>query len=116
VQSLSEDSKVHRDSNSQSGSGNSLGGVKVHSLTLFHAPMSMKCDYRPSHLACTFASPCLGHEPKARVVTYTKRFKRKLVGLEGGFNDYFKENDENINCFMSGLNHMFQLCLDIGNL
>jgi hypothetical protein len=29
----------------------------------------MKCDYQVSLLACTFASPCLGHEPKARVAT-----------------------------------------------
>jgi hypothetical protein len=27
----------------------------------------MKCDSWASLLACTFASPCLGHEPKARV-------------------------------------------------
>jgi hypothetical protein len=29
----------------------------------------MKCDSWASFLACTFASPCLGHEPKARVAT-----------------------------------------------
>jgi hypothetical protein len=29
----------------------------------------MKCDSRASLLAHTFASPCLGHKPKARVVT-----------------------------------------------
>jgi hypothetical protein len=30
---------------------------------------SMKCDSRASLLARTFTSPCLGHEPKARVAT-----------------------------------------------
>jgi hypothetical protein len=29
----------------------------------------MKCDTRASFLALTFASPCLGHEPKDRVAT-----------------------------------------------
>jgi hypothetical protein len=29
----------------------------------------MKCDSQASLLARTFASPCFGHEPKARVVT-----------------------------------------------
>jgi hypothetical protein len=32
-------------------------------------PGSMKCDSRASLLARTFASFCLGHEPKARVPT-----------------------------------------------
>jgi hypothetical protein len=41
----------------------------VHSFTLFHTPGSMKCDSKPSHLAYTFASPCLGHKPKVRVAT-----------------------------------------------
>jgi len=27
----------------------------------------MKCDSRASFLAHTFTSPCLGHEPKAKV-------------------------------------------------
>jgi hypothetical protein len=60
-------SGVHHDSNSQSGS--SLGSVKVHSLTLFCTPRSIKCDSRASLLARTFASPCLGHKSKARVAT-----------------------------------------------
>jgi hypothetical protein len=58
---------VHRDSNSQNG--NSLGSVRVHSLTLFCTPWSMRCDSRASFLVCTLASPCFGHKPKARVVT-----------------------------------------------
>jgi hypothetical protein len=53
-------SKVHRDSNSQNGS--SLGSVSVHSHTLPHSWASL--------LAHALASPCLGHEPKARVATY----------------------------------------------
>jgi hypothetical protein len=67
LQSLSKNSEVHRDSNSQSGS--SLGNVGVHSLTLSHTLGNMKCDSRPSHLAHTFASPCLRYKPKVRVVT-----------------------------------------------
>ncbi len=48
---------VHRDSNSQHG--NSLGSVSVHSHTLPHSQASL--------LAHALTSPCLGHEPKARV-------------------------------------------------
>ncbi len=29
----------------------------------------MKCDFKASFLAYAFANPCLGHEPKARVMT-----------------------------------------------
>jgi len=64
---LSEDSKVHPDSHSQSGS--SFGSVEVHSLKLSHTPRSMNCDSRLSHLAHTFTSPCLGRELKVRVPT-----------------------------------------------
>jgi hypothetical protein len=67
--SPSEDSGVHWDSNSQNGS--SLGSVRVHSLTLSYIPRSMRCDFRVSLLARNLASPCLGREPKARVVTKT---------------------------------------------
>jgi hypothetical protein len=28
----------------------------------------MKCDSQASYFACTFTSPCLGYEPKVRVV------------------------------------------------
>jgi hypothetical protein len=35
-----------------------------------YTPESMKCDFRASHLARTFASPCFGYEPKARVMTF----------------------------------------------
>ncbi len=51
-------------------SGNSLGNVGVHPLTLSHTPGSMKCDSLPSHVAYTFASPCLGCEPKVKVTTF----------------------------------------------
>ncbi len=67
LQSLFENLEVHQDSNSQSGS--SLGSVEVHFLTLSYTPMSMKCDFRASLLARTFASPCLGHEPMVKIVT-----------------------------------------------
>jgi len=62
-----KDLEVHRDSNSQSGS--SLGSVRVHSLTISYIPRVMRCDSWASLLACNLASPCLGCEPKARVVT-----------------------------------------------
>jgi hypothetical protein len=42
LQSISENSEVHWNSNSQSGSP--LGSVWVHSLTLSYTPESMKCD------------------------------------------------------------------------
>ncbi len=40
-----------------------------HTLPYFHPPGSMKCDSRPSFLARTFVSLCLGHKPKTRVAT-----------------------------------------------
>ncbi len=72
-----EDSKVHRDSNSQSGS--SLGSVEVHSLTFSHTLGSMKCDSWASFLAHTFASPCLGREPKTTAVTLTHLGSNKII-------------------------------------
>ncbi len=62
-----ENSIIHGDSNSQSGS--SLRSVGVHSLTLSYIPGSAKCDSWASFLARTFVSPCLGNKPKARVAT-----------------------------------------------
>jgi len=61
------DLKIHLDYNSQNES--SFGSVRVHSLTLSYTPKSMRCESRTSLLAHTFASPCLGREPKARVAT-----------------------------------------------
>jgi hypothetical protein len=68
LQLLSKYSGVHWDFNSQCGS--LLGSVWVHSLTPSYILGSMKCDSWASLLAYTFASPCLGLELKARVVTY----------------------------------------------
>jgi len=65
-----EDSGVHWDSNSQSGS--SLGSVKVHSFIVSYTPGNMKCDSRASLLAHTLASPCLGCRPKVRVAIIHK--------------------------------------------
>jgi hypothetical protein len=39
--------------------------------TFLHS-QNMRCDSRASLLACTIASPCLGCEPKVRVVTHKK--------------------------------------------
>jgi hypothetical protein len=54
----------------------------VHSFTLSYTPGSMKCDSQASHLAHTFASPCFGREPKAKVAThslsYSQHFKKKF--------------------------------------
>ncbi len=79
----SKDSKVHRKSNFQCG--RSLRNVGVHSLTLSYTPESMKCDSWALILAHTFASPCFGHEPKAKVakhmncnfVYFSKKLSRK---------------------------------------
>ncbi len=68
LQSLSKNLEVHQDSNSQSG--NSLGGVRVHSLTLSSIPRSMKGDSRASLLARTLVSLCFAREPKVKVVTH----------------------------------------------
>jgi hypothetical protein len=57
----------HLDSNSQRGSP--LGSVWVHSFTFSYTPRSMKCNSRASFLTHTFASPCFGREPKAKVTT-----------------------------------------------
>jgi len=67
MQSLSINSRLNQNSNSQNGS--SLGSVKVHSFTLSYTPRSMRCDSRVSLLPRTLASPCLGHEPKVKVAT-----------------------------------------------
>jgi len=37
----------------------------------------MKCDSQASLLAHTFASPCLGREPKAKVETYHLQLKNQ---------------------------------------
>jgi len=66
MQLLSENLRIHQDSNSQSES--SFGSVGVHSLTFSYIPKSMKCDSWASFLAHTFVSPCLGHEPKAKIM------------------------------------------------
>jgi hypothetical protein len=79
LQSPSKDLEVHRDSNSQSGS--SLGSVKVHSLTLSYAPKNMKCYSRTLVLAPTFANPCLGREPKAKVATSDLNFRKSCSFL-----------------------------------
>ncbi len=71
--------KVHRDSNSQNGS--SFGSVRVHSLTLFCTPKTMKCDSQASLLARTLTSPCLGCEPKVRVTIAHSR-KIELVDVQ----------------------------------
>ncbi len=54
---------------SKSQSGKVLGNLGVHSLTLSYTPESMKCDSQTSFLARTFANPCLGREPRAKVAT-----------------------------------------------
>ncbi len=61
--------------------GNSLGSVGVHSFTFSHIFGNMKCDSRASLLARTFASPCLGCEPKTRVATWAiiKTIGNKVV-------------------------------------
>jgi hypothetical protein len=69
LQLLYEDLGIHRDFNSQNGS--SFGSVGVHSLIFSHTPRSMICDFWASFLAHTLASLCLGHEPKAKVVTFS---------------------------------------------
>jgi hypothetical protein len=67
MQLFFENSRIHRDSNSQSES--SFGSVRVYSLTLSYTPRIMRCDSWASLLARTFASLCLGREPKVRVAT-----------------------------------------------
>ncbi len=68
LQLPSEDLGIHRDSNSQSGS--SFGSARVHFLTHSYTHGSMKCDSWASVLVRTFASPCFGHECKAKVATH----------------------------------------------
>jgi len=87
MQSLYENSKIHQDSNFQSGS--SLGSVKVHSLTLSYTPGRMQRNSQASFLARNLASPCLDYEPKARVTIVTilqmccyKCWPRKSQGLD----------------------------------
>jgi hypothetical protein len=77
-----ENLRVHEDFNSQSG--NSLGSVEVHSLTLSYTLGGMKCDSRASLLAHTFVNFCLALKPKARVVTHT--LKNSMASIHK--NDY----------------------------
>jgi hypothetical protein len=63
--SPSEDSRIHRNFNSQNGS--SLRNVGVHSLTFSYIIGSMKCDSQASLLVRSFISLCLNRKPKARV-------------------------------------------------
>jgi len=54
-----------------SQSGGSFGSVAVHSLTLSCTFWEHEMWFLGSLLAHTFASPCFGREPKARVATYS---------------------------------------------
>jgi hypothetical protein len=80
MKSSFEDSKVHRDSNSQSG--NSLGSVVVQSFTFSYTPKNMKCDFRASFLARTFANLWLGHKPKAKVAIVSPTRKEVNVLID----------------------------------
>ncbi len=99
----SEDLRVHQNSNSQND--NSLGSVRVHSLTLFCTPVSMRCDSHDSLLARNLASPCLDYKPKVRVVTckfqqdsnFTMHMLVKNMFLEPMFSiNKIKKNTYNI--------------------
>jgi len=67
LQSLSEHSGVHRESNSQHG--NSLGSVRVLSLTLFCTLGGMRMWLSGLVLATPLQAFCLGRELKAKVAT-----------------------------------------------
>jgi hypothetical protein len=54
---------------SNSHNGSSLESVKVHSLTLFALPKTCDVTPRPPSWPTTLQPPCLGREPKAKVVT-----------------------------------------------
>jgi hypothetical protein len=56
---------VHWDSNCQNGS--SFESVRVHSLTFFCTPKSMRYDSHASLLAHNLASHFLSHKPKVKV-------------------------------------------------
>ncbi len=70
------------DSNSQHGS--SFGSVRVHALTLFALPGA--CEVIPGSPSwpATLQPPCLGCEPKARVVTGTLTREK--------YNHYYNKN------------------------
>ncbi len=69
---------VHWASNSQNE--NPLGSVWVHSLTPSYIHGSIKCDFWASFLACIIGSPCIGHEPKAKVTTFMA-FDAPLISI-----------------------------------
>ncbi len=50
---------------------NSLGSVRVHFPSLSYTPGSMRSDSRAPSWPTTLQPLCLGHEPKARVTTYS---------------------------------------------
>ncbi len=62
LQSLSENLGIHRDFNFQNG--NSLGSVRVHSLTLSYIPRSMRRDSQASSWPTTLQAIALVASPK----------------------------------------------------
>jgi hypothetical protein len=61
----------------------------------------MKCDSRASFFACSFASPCLGRKPKARVVTYVlptldvESLRHEIPSQYKEFKDMFEKTNVN---------------------
>ncbi len=73
--------------NSNSHNGSSLGSVRVHSLTLFALPGTCEVIPMPLSWLATLQPPCLGREPKARVMTHISKNSFNLglrTTLQGG--------------------------------
>jgi hypothetical protein len=59
--------RFHKDSNFQNGSP--FGSVWAHSFTFSHIPRNVNVIPRLHFLLSPFHVPCLGYEPKAKVMT-----------------------------------------------
>jgi hypothetical protein len=72
---------------SNSHNGNSLGSVRVHSLTLLALLGACEVTLElPSWLA-TLQPPCFGHEPKVRIATILVSKKRHVSNGQWTFHD-----------------------------
>jgi hypothetical protein len=73
-------SEVHQKSNSQSV--NPLGSVWAHSLTLSRTPKNVNVTLELHSRPAPFHAPCLGHEPKVKVVTIMLKRKKNVKNLD----------------------------------
>jgi hypothetical protein len=73
-------SEICQESNSQSG--NPLGSVWAHPLTLSRTPRNVNVIPELHSWPAPFHAPCLGREPKAKVVIIMLKRKKNVKNLD----------------------------------